>query len=73
MLQDELPTSQSIQLPTSQSIHVYVARILFFDVISTEILIVVQADYDRFSTPYPSLGARGHNLWWVGTNENPCP
>ena len=51
-----------------QPIHVYVSGRLFFDVISTEISIAVQANYDQFPTPYPSLGARGHNncpILWV--------
>ena len=56
-----------------QPVHVYVAGMLFFDVISTEISIVVQADYSRFSTPYPSLGARGHNKRKVCTSHVTFP
>ena len=48
-------------LSVKHDTHVCVSGRLFFDVISTEISIVVQADYNQFPTPYQSLGARGHN------------
>ena len=49
-------------LSVKQDTHVNVSGRLFFYIISTEILILVQADYSQFSTPYPSLGAKGHNM-----------